>query len=402
MTAFTQRAGFYLVFLAVALLAGSGVRAQTPDTATVRGEVEDQSHAPVADAEVTLTNILSGLTRQIHTDESGNFTVAGLPVAGQYDIAVHKQGFAEAKLSAVALAGGTTASLHLQLNVAAEKEEIVVTGAVGDVRTDEPQLGDHLSATQAEETPLLNRRITYLPLLDAANRPAINQGDVFMNEDLFTTNGTGRRQTWWEVDGSNAVDMWGRQTIFTNIPLDGVEEMTILTNPFSAEYGFSAGSVVNIVTKSGGTISTVVCWDCGGRRIHPHHFRGSQMARLPAATTLRMMRLAQTARLSFRAYRQGTAARNFSPAANTAGKTAVPRLHLPSILKSSSATIAGGWRFCGLTISSTKTTTSFSAATWTASMTPIPTELSGATASDMWTEFSSGGLIPKSWAKLRS
>ena len=252
MTAFTQRAGFYLVFLAVALLAGSGVRAQTPDTATVRGEVEDQSHAPVADAEVTLTNILSGLTRQIHTDESGKFTVAGLPVAGQYDIAVHKQGFAEAKLSAVALAGGTTASLHLQLNVAAEKEEIVVTGAVGDVRTDEPQLGDHLSATQAEETPLLNRRITYLPLLDAANRPAINQGDVFMNEDLFTTNGTGRRQTWWEVDGSNAVDMWGRQTIFTNIPLDGVEEMTILTNPFSAEYGFSAGSVVNIVTKSGG------------------------------------------------------------------------------------------------------------------------------------------------------
>jgi hypothetical protein len=252
MIAFRRRIGICSAFLAVSVFCAVGVRAQTPDTATVRGDVEDQSQAPVADAEVTLTNTRSGLRREVHTDDSGSFSVAGLAVAGHYDITVHKQGFAEAKLAAVALAGGTTASLHLQLNVAAGKEQIVVTGTVGGVRTDEPQLGDHLSATQAEETPLLNRRITYLPLLDAANRPAINQGDVFMNEDLFTTNGTGRRQTWFEVDGNNGVDAWGRQTIFTNVPLDAVEEMTILTNAFSAEYGFTAGSVVNMVTKSGG------------------------------------------------------------------------------------------------------------------------------------------------------
>ncbi len=105
---------------------------------------------------------------------------------------------------------------------------------------------------RCEETPLLNHRITYLPLLNAANRPAINQGDVFMNQDLFTTNGAGRRQTWFEVDGATGNDSWGRQTIFSNIPLDAVQEMTVLTNAFSAEYGGSTGSVINIVTKSGG------------------------------------------------------------------------------------------------------------------------------------------------------
>ena len=73
-----------------------------------------------------------------------------------------------------------------------------------------------------------------------------------MNEDLFTTNGAGRRQAWFEVDGSTGNDSWGRQTIFSNIPLDAVQEMTVLTNAFSAEYGGSTGSVVNIVTKSGG------------------------------------------------------------------------------------------------------------------------------------------------------
>jgi hypothetical protein len=66
-------------------------------------------------------------------------------------------------------------------------------------------LGDTLNATEMQETPLLNRRITYLPLLNSANRPAINQGDEFMNQDLFTTNGSGRRQTWFEIDGGNGL-----------------------------------------------------------------------------------------------------------------------------------------------------------------------------------------------------
>src|SRR6202022_2730375 len=99
----------------------------------------------------------------------------------------------------------------------------------GDLRIDQPQLGIYLSEQQTQETPLPNRRLTYLPLLNAANRPAINQGDIFMNQNLFTTNGAGRRQTWFEVDGSTGNDSWGRQTIFTNLPIAAVQEMTVLT-----------------------------------------------------------------------------------------------------------------------------------------------------------------------------
>ncbi|MGC1620604.1 MAG: TonB-dependent receptor [Candidatus Acidiferrum sp.] len=238
--------GFLFALLSLPLLA------QTPDTATIHGEVTDQSHAAVQGVQVTVTNTLTGLQRTARTDSSGAFSLGGLPIAGTYAINALKDGFAEAKLREVTLVGGITANLNLQLNVAGAQTQVTVTGTAGEVRADEPQLGDHLSATQAEEMPLPNRRITYLPLLEAANRPAINQGDVFMNEDLFTTNGTGRRQTWFEVDGGNAVDSWGRQTIFSNVPLEDVQEMTILTNAFSAEYGYTGGSVVNIVTKSGG------------------------------------------------------------------------------------------------------------------------------------------------------
>lgn len=225
--------------------------AQTPDTATIQGRIMDQSSAAVSGAQITVTNSATGAQRTATTDSSGNFSVAGLAISGNYDVTAHKEGFADGEAHAITLVGGRTANVNFQLNVAGQQAQVTVTGAVGEVRTDEPQLGIHISAAEAQEMPLYNRRITYLPLLEAANRPAINQGDIFMNEDLFTTNGTGRRQTWFEVDGVNAADAWGRQTIFSNIPLDAVQEMTVLTNAFSAQYGMTAGSVVNMVTKSG-------------------------------------------------------------------------------------------------------------------------------------------------------
>ncbi len=241
----------YLLPLSMALVCACAT-AQTPDTATLTGRVQDQTHAAVTGASVTVSNLLTGFHRTVQTNAQGKFSLTGLPVAGAYDMEAIKAGFAPAHRSRMSLAGGSAATVVFTLAISPGNTVVVTTGTAADVRTDEPQLGDRLSFRQIEQMPLLNRRITYLPLLNAANRPAINQGDIFMNQALFTTNGAGRRQTWFEVDGANGNDSWGRQTIFTNIPEAAVEEMTVLTNGFSAEYGASTGSVVNIVTKSGG------------------------------------------------------------------------------------------------------------------------------------------------------
>src|SRR5215469_106180 len=242
------------LFWPTILFAGSAValRAQTPDTASLRGQVIDQSRSAVAGARVVAANTASKIDRSAQTDASGYFSLEGLPISGAWTVTAAKSGFADASASELILEGGTAANIVLQLSVAGGETHVTVTGVAGEVRGDEPQLGDRLEARQMEETPLLNRRITYLPLLNAANRQAINQGDVFMNQDLFTTNGAGRRQTWFEVDGVTANDSWGRQTIFTNIPLMAVQEMTVLENAFSAEFGGSTGSAVVIVSKTGG------------------------------------------------------------------------------------------------------------------------------------------------------
>jgi hypothetical protein len=233
------------LLFSAALLAG-----QTPDSASLRGQVLDQTRAAVSGAEIKITHINVGTERSTRSDSSGGFSFSGLP-AGSYSLTVHKEQFADLRRE-ITLMGGTNAEVRLQLNVSEVQTEVVVTGAAGEVRADQPQLGDRLGPEQVREMPLLNSRITFLPLLNAANRPAINQGDVFMNQNLFTTNGSGRRQTAWVVDGATANDSWGRQTIFSNVPRVAVEEMTVLENAFSAEYGATSGGVVNIVTRTGG------------------------------------------------------------------------------------------------------------------------------------------------------
>ena len=227
--------------------------AQTPDTATLRGQVTDPAHAAVSGAKITATNSQTGLERRTETDSAGGFSLSALPAAGTWRITAVKQGFADAAVSGLQLAGGRTAEVQVELNVAGGQTAVTVTGVVGEVRTDQPQLGVHLAARQVEDVPLLNRKISYLPMLNAANRPAINQGDVFMNQNLFTTNGAGRRQTTFVVDGGTGNEAWGRQTMFSSLPLTSVQEMDVLTNSFSAEFGGSTGSVVNVITKSGGS-----------------------------------------------------------------------------------------------------------------------------------------------------
>lgn len=244
-----RRCRWLVVFLTICSTLAIG---QTPDTATMRGSVEDASHAAVTGALVTATNSDTGLKRTATTDAEGRFVIPMLPVAGRYRIEIAQPGFAGASISDVRLIGGASADFTIQLSPAAQQTQLTVAGVVGEVRADEPQIGDRLGEETIQEIPLLNRRISYLPLLNAANRPALNQGDVFMNQDLFTTNGAGRRQTWFEVDGSSAVDLWGRQTLFANLPVDSVQEMQVLTNAFSAEYGGTTGGVVNIVTRPGG------------------------------------------------------------------------------------------------------------------------------------------------------
>jgi outer membrane receptor protein involved in Fe transport len=151
----------------------------------------------------------------------------------------------------VELRAGEAAAFDVTLAVAGGSSVVTVYGTTGGVQSDTPQLGMRLDLEKIDNTPVFGRKITNLVALNSAVRPARGTGDLFMNNFLFVANGGGRRQTSFTLDGSTDDDAWGRQTLFTNIPLSALQEFTVITNAASAEYGRTTGSVVNIVTKSG-------------------------------------------------------------------------------------------------------------------------------------------------------
>jgi len=241
------RAGFTLVLLPFSFLAS----AQTPDTGSIRGQILDPNGAAIVGANVSATNRLTGFHRQTTTDERGLYAITNLPLTGSYKVSVSFKGFAAKELDEVVLRASVTADINVTLAPDVTRTEVTVTGTSDAVKSDSAQLDVRLDAKKIEETPVFGRKTTNLVLPVSAIRSARGTGDLFLNNFLFIIDGGGRRQTNFIIDGGTGDDSWGRQTIFTNIPLSALQEFTVLTNSLSAQYGRSAGGAVNLVTKSG-------------------------------------------------------------------------------------------------------------------------------------------------------
>jgi outer membrane receptor protein involved in Fe transport len=240
-----------LAFCALFNFLLAAAQAQTPGIGAVRGQVLDAAGAPVAGAEVTITNEATGFSRTTRTDARGLYSLPELSLTGTYRIRAQGEGLSPQEQSGVQLRAGQTAAIDVVLNPAKVEAAITVYGSAGEVQSGTPQLGDRFDTTRIQETPIIGRKLTSLPLLDSAVRSARGTGDLFLNNTLFVINGGGRRQAGFTIDGSTADDAWGRQTIFTNVPLGAIQELTVLTNSFSAEYGRSAGGAINLVTRTG-------------------------------------------------------------------------------------------------------------------------------------------------------
>src|SRR5215212_7773747 len=242
-------APFFTLLLAAMLFAQAAV-AQSPNTASMIVVVVDQNDAVVRDAKVTVSNNATGDVREVVSDGDGSVTIPALPLTGTYTVGVTKEGFGSQGLKDVTLRSGETATVKVKLQVGAQSAEVTVFGTTEGVR-DNPQTGLPLNATQIDETPILGRKITTLPLLNSAFRQGKGTGDLFVNATYFITGVGSRRATTFTLDGANNDEGWGRQTAIATVPLGAVQEFDILTNAFSAEFGWTSGPALNIVTKSG-------------------------------------------------------------------------------------------------------------------------------------------------------
>ena len=244
-----RTAPFFTLLLTAALFAHAAL-AQSPNTASMIVFVVDQNGAVVRDAKVSVVNNATGDAREAVSGGEGSVTLPALPLTGDYTVSVSKEGFGTEELRGVTLRAGETATVRVKLSVGSQSAEVTVYGTTEGVRAD-PQIGRRLDGPQIDETPILGRKVTSLPLLNAAFRQAKGTGDLFVNATYFVTGVGGRRQTTVLLDGANNDEGWGRQTAIATVPLGAIQEVNVLSNAFSSEFGWTAGPALNIVTKSG-------------------------------------------------------------------------------------------------------------------------------------------------------
>jgi len=239
-----------LLLMALCVSIATPSFAQSPNTATMIVTVVDQNGAIVKDAKISVTNIATGDVREAVSGEGGSATIAALSITGEYKVTVNMAGFTTEDVTGLTLRAGETATVKVKLVASGGKSEVTIYGTIQGVGAS-PQIGLPIGSKQIDETPILGRKVTTLPLLNSAFRQGKGTGDLFVNATYFITGAGSRRTTTFTLDGANNDEGWGRQTAIATVPLGAVQEFAVLTNAFSAEFGWTAGPALNVVTKSG-------------------------------------------------------------------------------------------------------------------------------------------------------
>jgi hypothetical protein len=241
------QAWVFALLLTISALAALG---QSPNTASMNVTVVDQNGAVVRGANVSVVNTATGATREAVSGEEGTATIAALPLTGKYRVTVTMTGFTAQDATGLELRAGETATVKVKLVASGGQSEVTVYGTTEGVRTS-PQIGVPLRTDQINETPILGRKTSTLPLLNSAFRQGKGTGDLFVNQTYFITGVGSRRATTFTLDGASNDEGWGRQTAIATIPIGAIQELSVLTNAFSSEFGWTSGPALNIVTKSG-------------------------------------------------------------------------------------------------------------------------------------------------------
>jgi hypothetical protein len=148
--------------------------------------VNDQTGAVIRDARVTVVNIATGASREAVSGDDGTATFAALSLTGTYKVTVSREGFGNEEREGLTMRSGETATLKVTLQAGSQNAEVTVYGTAEGVRAD-PQIGLPLPSQQIDETPILGRKTSALPLLNSAFRQGKGTGDLFVNQVYFIT-----------------------------------------------------------------------------------------------------------------------------------------------------------------------------------------------------------------------
>jgi hypothetical protein len=231
--------------------------------ATLSGTVNDTSGAVVIGAQVSIKNSATGVTRAVTTGSAGVYSAPNL-LPGNYSVTVTAKDFATTVESNVILAVGAQQVLNLTVKVGQSREQIQVTDIVSSVQLASSTLSAEVDSTTVRELPLNGRDWTQLATLEpgvttvntqaSTNSATTNRGNRGFGNQL-TDSGHSPYENVYRVNGVSTNDYTNGSpgsVIGVNLGVDAIQEFSVLTTNYTAEYGRASGAVINAITKSGG------------------------------------------------------------------------------------------------------------------------------------------------------
>ena len=241
-----------LVFV---VLAVAGARARAQGYGSISGTVADSTGALIPDAVVTATQAGTGLELRTTTSSTGTYVFPSL-APSIYNISVSHAGFQAYQVSALEVRADNALTANVTLKAGTTSETVTVTADTAQVDTVTGTLQQVIGTSQVNDLPLNGRNAAQLTEevagITLAPPAQADQGNTktFPMVIAISANGTFVGQTNYMLDGGNNVDEYTNVNMPFPMP-DALQEFSIETSNYNAQYGQNAGGVVNIITKNG-------------------------------------------------------------------------------------------------------------------------------------------------------
>lgn len=242
-----------LLLPVLALLGGVTASAQV-DTGAIVGSVTDNTGAVLPGARVTVTEQNTGIKTSVTSGVNGEFAISPLKL-GLYRVSVEKEGFKTSTRSDIDVTIQSRLEVNFKLEVGAITQNVEVESTSPILETQTSSIQQLVEARAINDLPLNGRNPSFLAQLSPGVTFAQNDARNLQSSGSFTANGAGRTQNNYLLDGmdNNAAvgDLVNQGQYVVMPPPDALREFTVQTSNYSAEFGHSAGAVLNVTTKSG-------------------------------------------------------------------------------------------------------------------------------------------------------
>src|SRR5438094_3004249 len=227
--------------------------AQIATVGRTSGTVTDTSQSALPGATVTLTNEATGISRTVATDSNGFYVATNLPV-GSYRVSAEQKGFGKDSKTGYRLDADGRVTVDFMLKPGGVTETVEVTASGETVNTTSGEISRVVDQNQVQNLALNARN--YMQLVSLVPGVAVTDEDQIaqtygVNISNQSVNGTRTDQNLLTVDGGFNLDSGSNGSPINNVGIDFIQEVSIKTSNFSAEYGRVPGSAINVVTRSG-------------------------------------------------------------------------------------------------------------------------------------------------------